>query len=86
MQAINEKLSEAVRANINEGVLRVLSHSAGGELGPVAALFGGLVGSAFGQCNVIGLCACSKSVASDPCSTYAYHGRLMPHAGGPGGA
>eukprot|EP00199_Chlamydomonas_sp_CCMP681_P000060 CAMPEP_0119109006 /NCGR_PEP_ID=MMETSP1180-20130426/16736_1 /TAXON_ID=3052 ORGANISM="Chlamydomonas cf sp, Strain CCMP681" /NCGR_SAMPLE_ID=MMETSP1180 /ASSEMBLY_ACC=CAM_ASM_000741 /LENGTH=1022 /DNA_ID=CAMNT_0007094699 /DNA_START=109 /DNA_END=3180 /DNA_ORIENTATION=- len=43
-KSINEALPEADRATIDEDVLRVLSHSAGGEMGPMAALFGGLVG------------------------------------------
>jgi ubiquitin-activating enzyme E1 len=45
LQGINETLPEAVRAgDLTEGVLRTLAHCASGELNPMAAMFGGIVG------------------------------------------
>jgi ubiquitin-activating enzyme E1 len=42
---INSSLPEAVRAgDISEGVLRTISHCASGDLNPMAAMFGGIVG------------------------------------------
>lgn len=43
-KAINEQMPEAARANIDEAVVRKLAHCATGELNPMAAMFGGIVG------------------------------------------
>ena len=44
VKALNEALPEAQRASLDEAVLRKLAHCAGGELNPMAAMFGGVVG------------------------------------------
>jgi ubiquitin-activating enzyme E1 len=41
---LNEKLPEGERARLDEGVLRKLAHCAGGEICPMTAMFGGVVG------------------------------------------
>eukprot|EP00197_Chlamydomonas_leiostraca_P014632 CAMPEP_0202866272 /NCGR_PEP_ID=MMETSP1391-20130828/7292_1 /ASSEMBLY_ACC=CAM_ASM_000867 /TAXON_ID=1034604 /ORGANISM="Chlamydomonas leiostraca, Strain SAG 11-49" /LENGTH=1026 /DNA_ID=CAMNT_0049546205 /DNA_START=133 /DNA_END=3213 /DNA_ORIENTATION=+ len=41
---INAAMPEAARAELNEGVMRALAHCAGGEVNPIAAMFGGVVG------------------------------------------
>ncbi len=43
-QELNAALPEASRASVDEGVLRVLAHNATGQLSPVTAMFGGVVG------------------------------------------
>ena len=43
-KAINEQMAEAARANLDEAVVRKLAHSATGELNPMAAMFGGIMG------------------------------------------
>lgn len=37
-------MPEAARANLDEAVVRKLAHCATGELNPMAAMFGGIVG------------------------------------------
>ena len=44
VKQLNDALPEDSRASIDEGVLRKLAHCAGGEINPMAAMFGGVVG------------------------------------------
>ena len=44
VKKLNEALPQGARATVDEAVVRKLAHCAGGEINPIAAMFGGVVG------------------------------------------